>query len=475
MAIALNQFITYSNSVYDINSKFNSLERKNLDAKTKAYTVAKMIFASMSCGHASLNLLNEINKNSDLKFNSIYSKNEYVPMTHAIRDCIMDTDFNQIKKINEDIIKHAKGNKIFKKNKVDGLTVIAWDGVDLSETTKNIEGLPERERSTGITKYIKYECAMNIGERANIMVNSKQFLEVEKIKTKKDEERAKTIGETKAFEKMWDETEKIVGSVIDVHVFDALYLNQDVTNLINKAGRYFVIRLKDERRHIYKDAKGLFEGRKADYKYEIVEKKITSDTKYSKKAKKKDKVKIKYKKYKREITDCKLGKEIEIDSYTSKKKNSIVNVKITETVISRKEVWSDKFELTGYEGDVRVIRSLETHYRDGKEVKQELYVVTNMLKHDVESILKIMHLRWNIENCGFRKLKQNYNIEHVFIGEYNAINYIVQIIFMAFNLLELYVKIRLKEKIEETWEIIKRKFENAFHNDKIVKEVFKII
>ena len=48
------------------------------------------------------------------------------------------------------IINKAKDNKIFRKNKVDGLVVVSWDGVELTETTKDIEGLPEREYEEGL-------------------------------------------------------------------------------------------------------------------------------------------------------------------------------------------------------------------------------------------------------------------------------------------------------------------------------------
>ena len=141
-------------------------------------------------------------------------------------------------------------------------------------------------------------------------------------------------------------------------------------------------------------------------------------------------------------------------------------VTIYEKIVTRKEVWDDIFELTGYDKEVRVLRSLETNYNNRKERVQELYVVTNMLNHDVETILKIMYSRWNIENCGFRILKQRYNINHIFIGELNAINYIVQMIFLVFNLLKLYTKYRLKIEISVSWDIIFKIFERDFHSDK---------
>ncbi len=452
--------------------KFKGLKRENTRAKTKAFTVAKTIFASMICGHTSINELINVNKCKTTNLKMLYKQGEYIPQTHGIRDCVIDTDYKQIEKINNDVIEKIKENKVIRNNKIDGLVVVAWDGVDLNETIKNIDGLPEKEYDDGIRKYIKYECAMNIGEKANIILNIQPFEEVDKITTKTGKERAKTIGETKAFDSMFEETEKKAGGCIDVHVMDALYLNQYVTNKINDKGKYFVIRLKDEKREILQDAKGLFENRGADKKYEIVEHIITKDIKYSKNAKKKDEIKTKIKREKREITTEKLNEKKFIGEKTVHKKNSTIIVTEYEKVIVRKEVWFDEFKLTGYKGKVRVIRSKETSKKGKKGKLQEIYVVTNMINYDIETILKIMHLRWNIENCGFRTLKQRHNMEHIFIGEFNAINYIIQMIVLAFNLFELYTKIRLKDSINMTWSIITRLFENSLHDDKSLKLLF---
>ncbi len=199
---------------------------------------------------------------------------------------------------------------------------------------------------------------------------------------------------------------------------------------------------------------------------------VTKDVKYSKKAKKKDKIKTKIRIEKRAISSESLGEKKFVSEKIQEKKNNIVKTTEYERVVTRKKVWGDEFELTGYKDKVRVIRSKETSYKGKKIQEQELYVVTNMLNHDVETVLKIMHLRWNIENCGFRNLKQRYNLEHIFVGELNAINYIVQMIFLAFNLLELYMKIRLKEKLDITWDIITRIFENDFHSDNNIFVLF---
>ena len=472
--ISLNRFITYTNSVYDIDEKFKGLRRNNSESsKVMAYTVAKTMFASTLSGHRSINELNGVNKHRLLRFNSLYRKREYIPRTHGLRDCIIDTDYKQIELINKSVINKCKENKIFRKNKIDGLFTLAFDGVSVNETNKDIEGLPEREHRNGkITKYLKYTVGMNVGPTANIIIGAYQHQNLEKVLTESGRERAKTDGETKAFEHMMKEYEKSIGGVIDVIVLDALYGNKNVTNMINKLGKYFVIRLKDERLNIYKDAKGIFDNRKPDEEYEIVKVTKVSDIKYSPKAKKANIIKTKERTEKRITSDNKLCDKRLIREKNQVKKNSTVKIKEYETVIIKKQVWYDEFDMNGYDGKIRVVRSRETSIKDGEEIVQEIYVITNMLSHDVETILKIMHYRWHIENCGFRTLKQKYHIGHIFIGEINAINYIIQMKILVFNLLELYMKIRLKNEIDLTWSLITKIFERAFHDDEKVRAIY---
>ena len=419
-----------------------------------------MMMLGCLCHHNSINELNDTTHDKHTSLKNFFSKREYIPKTHALRDCIIETDYKQLVDINNDIICKAKENKFFKKNLVDGLSVCAWDGVELHETTKEIENLPEREHANGdINKYIKYLCAMSIGERANIMITTKQMTEKEKILTKKGKEKAKTFGETTAMLEMMPIVEEKIGRVIDVHVMDALYLNKNIMSAINEKNQYFVVRMKDDTKLIYKDAKGLFEKSKPKIEYEIVEVIEEISVKFSKKAKHKDYSKTKIRTKERAVTDKKVGDKIYIETKETMKKNSIKTTKYFERVVKKVKVWSDEFEFSTYEHQVRVIRSVEQYWHEGEEKTQELYMATNMLEHSVRTIIKIMHLRWNIENCGFRKLKQQYNLEHIFIGEFNAINYIFQMIILVSNLLEMYFKIRLRATINYTYIMLKKIFE----------------
>ena len=453
----------------------NSTKNLKISArpKTKASTGAKMMMLGCLCHHNSINELNTTTHDKHTSLKNFFSKREYIPKTHALRDCIIETDSKQLIDINNQVINKAKENKFFKKNLVDGLSVCAWDGVELHETSKKISNLPEREHENGdIKKYIKYLCAMNIGERANIMITTKQMTEKEKVLTKSGKEKAKTFGETTAMLEMIPIVEDKIGRVIDVHVMDALFLNKNIMTAINERDQYFVIRMEDDTKLIYKDAKGLFEKSKAKTEYEVVEIIEEISVKFSKRAKHKDYTKTKIRIKERAVTDKKIGEKIYVDIKESIKKNSIKTTKRFERVVKKVKVWSDEFEFSTFEYPVRVIRSVEQYWHEGKEKTQELYIATNMLSHSVRTIIKLMHLRWHIENCGFRKLKQQYNLEHIFIGEFNAINYIFQMIILVSNLLEMYFKIRLKVAIKYTYIMLKKIFEKEIQTTERIGDLF---
>lgn len=478
--ISLKKFLTYTYSVYDIGGKFNKLERiskKNLKKearpKTKASTGAKMMMLGCLCHHNSINELNDTTHNKHTSLKNFFNRKEYIPKTHGLRDCIIETDYKQLVDINNYVINKAKDNKFFKKNLIDGLSICAWDGVENCETSKEINNLPEREHETGeIKKYIKYLCAMNVGERANVMIAVKQMTEKEKVLTKSGKEKAKTFGETTAMLEMLPIVEEKIGRVIDVNVMDALFLNKNIMTAINDRGQYFVIRLEDDTKLIYKDAKGLFEKSKPTTEYEIVEIIEEINVKFSKKAKHKDYTKTKIRIKERAITDKKLNDKIYIDTKESTKKNSIKKIKYYERVIKKVKAWNDEFEFSTYEHPVRVVRSVEQYWHEGKEKQQEIYIATNMLNHSVRTIIKIMHIRWHIENCGFRKLKQQYNLEHIFIGEFNAINYIFQMIILVSNLLEMYFKVRLKVAVKYTYIMLKKIFEKEIQTTERIGDIF---
>lgn len=91
--------------------------------------------------------------------------------------------------------------------------------------------------------------------------------------------------------------------------------------------------------------------------------------------------------------------------------------------------WSDNFEY--YEYKVKVVK-FEEEDKTGK--KQEIYVVCTDTNMREETINKIIHARWEIENEGFNELKNQWNMSHCYIANENAIDMIMQMITMSYNL-----------------------------------------
>lgn len=91
------------------------MERKNykntgkgVNTKTKASTGAKAIFCAIVCQERSLKELVDTTHNKTTSLRNFYEKGEYIPKTHGLRDCIINTDYEQIISINNDILNKLK-------------------------------------------------------------------------------------------------------------------------------------------------------------------------------------------------------------------------------------------------------------------------------------------------------------------------------------------------------------------------------
>lgn len=233
-----------------------------------------------------------------------------------------------------------------------------------------------------------------------------------------------------------------------------------------------MIRFKEERREIYKDAMGIFEKRDADLEFEIVREKKSIKTIYSKESHKKNKTQNKFEQKERKVTGAKLGESKEISRKISRKRKVRKEITQTERVLKRVQVWSDEFDLTNYEyGKVRFIRYEEELPKDKH---QTIYVITTLLDQDLRTILKIMHSRWLIENNGFRVLKDRYNLDHCYVGELNAIRLINEIIMLVYNLVNLYIYVRTNEykNSNKTMKLLRKIFEKQISENKKIYILF---
>lgn len=74
-----------------------------------------------------------------------------------------------------------------------------------------------------------------------------------------------------------------------------------------------------------------------------------------------------------------------------------------------------------------------------KEEEKEIYVVCTDTNFNERTINKIIHSRWGIENEGFNELKNGWNMKHCYIADEKAIDVVLQMIIMSYNIWELYL------------------------------------
>lgn len=86
----------------------------------------------------------------------------------------------------------------------------------------------------------------------------------------------------------------------------------------------------------------------------------------------------------------------------------------------------------------KIIRFLEEIYEgDNKELK-EIWIVTTSKNICAETIWKIIHKRWDIENNVFHQIKTQYHFDHCYVHSPMGIEAIVGFMMIAFNLSQLY-------------------------------------
>lgn len=441
----LKNLLDYGNSIYDFGTKINSLERKNNNAYTKPSTAIKVMMMGFLSGRPSVNRVQQaIFSSRQNKLDGVFAKKEFKPKTHALRDAIDDINYEQISKIHFDMLKIMRNNKVFENHKYRGNGVAIIDGVESFETHKDIEGLHVRNHKDSTQGYYyKSLGIMYLADDVEIMLDLVPFEKHEIQDDKEHNDKIKSEGEITVLKRTIDNLKPYN---IDITVLDCMFANAPCLNEIKNNNMDAIVKLTDTRRTIYKDAKGLFKKQLPKKEYEIVEKTETKKIKYSKESKKKKQIKIEKYEYTRKQTEEKLNYSKVVQDKMVKHPKKEVHKTINEKVTKRVKIYSNLFELDNYEyGQVRVLKVEETFIDKRKEVTKEMYIITTLIDEDLEFIVDLMHRRWNIELKGFRKLKNRYNMDHLFIGTNNAIRLIHYLILIIFNLIELYFHIRTKK------------------------------
>ncbi len=168
--------------------------------------------------------------------------------------------------MHDHIIKTIFKNKVFRNGTVDGIKVAAIDGVEIFESTKkSCEKCLTRVDKQGITHYFHRAvvCA-TVGSDPHTVLGY-EMLEPKKDCSDKDE--GEITGGKRLIRKLYEKFHHFA----DVIVTDALYCKASWIKGVLAIGMDAVVRVKDERLHIVKDALGLFQSREANKQWIVNE------------------------------------------------------------------------------------------------------------------------------------------------------------------------------------------------------------
>ena len=217
-------------------------------------------------------------------------------------------------------------------------------------------------------------CA-TVGSDPHIILGQ-EMLEPKKDSSSKDE--GEITGSKRLIKKLYNKYHHFA----DIIVADALYCKSTWIKEVLSIGMDALVRVKDERLHIVKDALALFKCRGADRDWTVKE---------------------------------------NINTYRKIK------------------AWDDdNFQMSDSGIEVRFIKFVEEiHTGDKIEIKEEWIITTDKFT-SVETLWKIMHKRWDIENNVFHQLKTEWHLDHCFLHSPTGVETVLMFMILAFNLMQLY-------------------------------------
>lgn len=315
---------------------------------------------------------------------------EKIPKMHGFREGIKNLKAEELRKINVKIVKKSRENKIYRQGCIDGLVVAGIDGVETFGSYKKdwensyktkikVKSYKEGKEEIEEKEYHKQInlVAKIVGKRPGLVLGYEKITDKGK--------NGKQQYEPDIGIKLLTRIRKGYGRMIDIIVGDAIYLNKNFIGELLKLEYNCILRLKDNNASIIENAEGIF-------------------------------------------------KIVKPEEWKSERKVANTNVHQEKKI----KAWTDIFEYQGIK--VRVVKFEETYNKTKKEKQVDIiYVISTDLNISVQTINKIIHARWDIENNGFNELKNYWNMKHCFIGEENAIDVIIETIIMSYNLWEMYL------------------------------------
>ena len=87
--------------------------------------------------------------------------------------------------------------------------------------------------------------------------------------------------------------------------------------------------------------------------------------------------------------------------------------------------------------------------------RSQIMIVTTCINMELKTLFKIIRARWNIENSIFNNLKKECSLKHCFVHGGKAVEAVLYLIFIASNIMQLFLFRRLRKHFSTQREIVR--------------------
>jgi len=406
------QLLKYVSKVYGLFQLFSGIADGRINPSVPLKNILAGLFCAMVLRVHSFNIIESLLRQG--YFNKFLASGSADTFAYALAR----TSSNQFARINDTIITKARYGKVYEGGTIDGFKVVAIDGSEVFRT-KSKHWSCDKCRITKITKEdgtkeVQYH--EDIVGAAYVGRPPSLVLGLERV--------ARGEGEITAAHRLLKDLYRRHNRYADLMTLDSLYANAPIINEISAQNMIAVIRVKRQDYHIIRDAEGLFAGREPDLSAVL----SLNSSWYA---------------------DDKSGRKYR---YLAK-------------------IWdSDGFESwAGVKTPLRVLRIEEIRVSYSGEVLSEpvvTHLVTTADKDTVptETLWRILHRRWDIENKVFHDLKKFWGFGHNYHHDSTAFIVMLYLAVIAMNLTLLFYYRRLpasfksKNSLQSLREMIKMTF-----------------
>ncbi|MGI6317273.1 MAG: transposase [Dethiobacteria bacterium] len=390
------QFLKYINKVFGLNQFLNNLSDGRKNPSISLSNVIAILFLGIVTWKGSLNQIEE--KMRQGYFDKALKQKIKKGSAETFGNVLEASDVEQYIEYCREVVKISRYNKAFQGGTLDGFTVAALDGTELTRTESkhrscNCCKKSEYTKEDG-TKVIQmhenFVGVSYVGKPPNLILG------IERI--------APGEGETTAALRLLENLKSWHYYYADVVTLDSLYACAPVINKLLEQNVIGVIRVKQEYYTLIRDAEGLFSSREPD----LIKKGVSIKSDWYEN----DKAGRKYK------YDLKIWDEEGFTTWENVKK-PLRALKVEETRVD--------------------------HRGNPLSEPQITYIIVTADKNVIsaESVWRILHRRWDIENKTFHDLKKYWSFGHDFHHEENAFLVMRWLIVIAANLFMLFLFRRL--------------------------------